>query len=445
MMDIDNFFSAFTYKPSNPFTIEKTVQSQLRQPPPTPMPPPRNASSCKRLGRASKNPNLMLAASTSSSSSTATTGGRKPVVVSRYFLPSHVSSSLLTDAPQPRQPPPTPVPPPRNASSCKRLGRASKNRNLMLAASTSSSSSTATTGGGKPVVVSRYFLPSHVSSSLLTDAPQPRQPPPTPVPPPRNASSCKRLGRASKNPNLMLAASTSSSSSTATTGGGKPVVVSRYFLPSHVSSSLLTDAPPLRAPHAKASGADRKKKTTKRKRDCVGVNPNEKKRRVKKVPYFSAAEKRSEAYRRVADNNTWDPPASCYHLLQERHSVDPWRVLMTCMLLNVTTGFQVEKVLPGLFLMCPNAEAMSKIDEKEVEEIIRPLGLQKKRAKMLKRFSCEYIRNDWVYVTELHGIGKYAADAYAIFCNGKMKEVTPRDHKLVAYWKLLCNKEFVES
>ncbi|XP_042441484.1 methyl-CpG-binding domain protein 4-like protein [Zingiber officinale] len=306
-----------------------------------------------------------------------------------------------------RQPLPTPVPPPDNASSWKSPGRG-RRREI-----------SSTPDGGKPVVVSRYFLPSHASSI---------------------------------------------SSSTATQDGGKPVVVSRSFLPSHASSSVLTDAkasapragstaqkksdayrrvadnntwdPPA---SAKASGPDGKEPTVKRKRD----NPNlqAKKRRAKKVPHFSAAQKKSEAYRRVADNNTWDPPASCYHLLQERHSVDPWRVLIICMLLNVTKGRQVSGVLPGLFLMCPNAEAMSKVDEEEMEKVIHSLGLQKKPSNMLKRFSCEYLRDDWIYVTQLHGIGKYAADAYAIFCTGKMKQITPRDHKLVAYWKFACGKE----
>ncbi|KAG8083587.1 hypothetical protein GUJ93_ZPchr0015g6738 [Zizania palustris] len=30
------------------------------------------------------------------------------------------------------------------------------------------------------------------------------------------------------------------------------------------------------------------------------------------------------------------------------------------------------------------------------------------------------------------------ADAYAIFCAGKAKEVMPADHKLVDYWKYVC-------
>ena len=38
---------------------------------------------------------------------------------------------------------------------------------------------------------------------------------------------------------------------------------------------------------------------------------------------------------------------------------------------------------------------------------------------------------------ELPGVGKYAADAYAIFCRGRWREVAPNDHALNAYHKWL--------
>lgn len=67
---------------------------------------------------------------------------------------------------------------------------------------------------------------------------------------------------------------------------------------------------------------------------------------------------------------------------------------------------QVRKVLPRLFLLCPDAEATIRVPEEEIEELIRPLGLQNKRSKMIKRMSEEYLSSDWTHVTQLHGIGK---------------------------------------
>ncbi|XP_026413243.1 methyl-CpG-binding domain protein 4-like protein [Papaver somniferum] len=77
----------------------------------------------------------------------------------------------------------------------------------------------------------------------------------------------------------------------------------------------------------------------------------------------------------------------------------------------------------------------------EIEEIIWTLGIHDRRAIMIQRFSSEYLWKDWTYITDLHGVGKYAADAYAVFCTGKWGQVKPKDHMLAEYWKFL-HKEF---
>lgn len=78
---------------------------------------------------------------------------------------------------------------------------------------------------------------------------------------------------------------------------------------------------------------------------------NNKKSKVS--PQLTAAEKKSDAYKRVDANNTWVPPRSPYNLLQENHYFDPWRVLIICMLLNRTTGRQVLFIL-SIFIFLLN-------------------------------------------------------------------------------------------
>ncbi|EEF47991.1 uncharacterized protein LOC8285365 [Ricinus communis] len=165
--------------------------------------------------------------------------------------------------------------------------------------------------------------------------------------------------------------------------------------------------------------------------------PEKKKRPARKSITLSAAEKRSEAYRRKTPDNTWKPPRSDFGLLQEDHASDPWRVLVICMLLNCTTGKQVRGVISDFFTLCPDAKAATEAKTEEIEKIIVPLGLQKKRAVMIQRLSQEYLADDWTHVTQLHGVGKYAADAYAIFCTGKWDQVRPKDHMLNYYWDFL--------
>jgi endonuclease III-like uncharacterized protein len=71
---------------------------------------------------------------------------------------------------------------------------------------------------------------------------------------------------------------------------------------------------------------------------------------------------------------------------------------------------------------------MSEADE-ELVELIRPLGFYNRRSKALRRFSSEYVRNDWVDVAELYGIGKYAKDSWKIFVDGKLLEVDEVEDK----------------
>ncbi|RZB70512.1 Methyl-CpG-binding domain protein 4-like protein isoform A [Glycine soja] len=156
---------------------------------------------------------------------------------------------------------------------------------------------------------------------------------------------------------------------------------------------------------------------------------------IKRFP--PASEKWDEAYKRKTPDNTWKPPRSEIVLIQEDHLHDPWRVLVICMLLNRTAGGQTKKVVSNFFKLCPDAKSCTQVTREEIEKTIKTLGFQHKRAEMLQRLSEEYLDESWTHVTQLHGVGKYAADAYAIFVTGMWDRVTPTDHMLNYYWEFL--------
>ncbi|XP_051131643.1 uncharacterized protein LOC127251811 [Andrographis paniculata] len=170
------------------------------------------------------------------------------------------------------------------------------------------------------------------------------------------------------------------------------------------------------------------------------VQRSKSKKKKVPTPCLTAAQKMDEAYERKTPDNTWKPPRSPFDLLQEDHAFDPWRVLVICMLLNQTTGQQVGKILSKFFELCPDAETATKVVSKDIEEVIRSLGLHKKRAEGIQMFSKEYLSERWTHVTQLPYVGKYAADAYAIFCTGRWDRVVPVDHMLVKYWEFVSGK-----
>jgi hypothetical protein len=132
------------------------------------------------------------------------------------------------------------------------------------------------------------------------------------------------------------------------------------------------------------------------------------------------------------DGTGWEPPPSPYGLIQETLFRDPWKVLVACLLLNKTTGDAVRRVIWELFQLIPTPEAALAAPLDAIVRIIRPLGLTK-RAGYIQRLSQQYLQSDWRNVRELTGCGKYASDAYALFCSGAWRDVAPEDKELRKY------------
>ena len=137
----------------------------------------------------------------------------------------------------------------------------------------------------------------------------------------------------------------------------------------------------------------------------------------------------------------WRPPHSPFGLLEELFWDRPWALLLCCILLNQTTRAQVDPVLASLLCRFPDAAALATAGVAEVEEILRPLGLHRRRARTLIAFSIEFLKGAWRRPDELPGIGQYACDAHAIFCEGRWKRVEPMDHALRWYVRWMRTME----
>ncbi|XP_076022737.1 methyl-CpG-binding domain protein 4 [Genypterus blacodes] len=129
----------------------------------------------------------------------------------------------------------------------------------------------------------------------------------------------------------------------------------------------------------------------------------------------------------------WTPPRSPFNLVQETLFHDPWKLLVATIFLNKTSGKMAIPVLWQFFELYPSAEATRAADWKPISELLKPLGLYELRAKIIVRFSDEFLTKQWRYPIELHGIGKYGNDSYRIFCVGEWRQVTPQDHMLNKY------------
>lgn len=165
--------------------------------------------------------------------------------------------------------------------------------------------------------------------------------------------------------------------------------------------------------------------------------------RVKRTVHFHErpvnddedARHQEQAKYRILEHDLMVPETiSPYNLIQEWVKHDdhyyPWRVLVTCVLLNKTNGRQVRPIFARLFEEYPTPDSIINAWRENLVAILRPLGLQNVRANRLQQLSSDFIQR--VPMTDMRGVGQYAMDAYALFCEARL-DVTPQDTWLQPY------------
>ena len=137
----------------------------------------------------------------------------------------------------------------------------------------------------------------------------------------------------------------------------------------------------------------------------------------------------------------WIPPKSPYNLIQEQLWEDPWKIFVACIFCNLTRRVDAEPFIWDFLREYPTPQAASRACVKTLQKSIQPLGLSERRSRALVLMSDGYLRKSWRdNPTVLYGIGKYASDAYRIFCLGDIAGVTPRDHALNDYHTWIKNE-----
>ena len=143
---------------------------------------------------------------------------------------------------------------------------------------------------------------------------------------------------------------------------------------------------------------------------------------------------------------TDDPALGYARTLQERLLEEPygeWAMLIGCVLLNRTNGLQVERIVWDLLDRWPTPRALARADT-DLEELIRPLGLWRRRAENMRSFSGWWVRCGWGRskrwlpardrLLEAPGLGPYAVASYRVFVLGE-DQVETEDSVLLAAQK----------
>lgn len=121
-------------------------------------------------------------------------------------------------------------------------------------------------------------------------------------------------------------------------------------------------------------------------------------------------------------------------LFQETLCRRPFWMLVACQLVNQTTWEQARPALREL-MRRRTIRTLATTRPQHLHDLMRPLGLWRRRSIILPRMADTWLRGrpgGYDDVLRFPGCGKYAADSWAIFIEGRL-DVEPRDGKLNWY------------
>lgn len=121
-------------------------------------------------------------------------------------------------------------------------------------------------------------------------------------------------------------------------------------------------------------------------------------------------------------------------LLQEHYASDFWKFGVSCICLNNTTGYRARRIVPEVFHHLPNPRSFLNLPF-NLSDMVKPLGMQNIRTKMLLQFtedvinSGEYGLYENCELPQFHGVGKYFRDSHRLFIR-KINDVSQYNQPL---------------
>ena len=133
----------------------------------------------------------------------------------------------------------------------------------------------------------------------------------------------------------------------------------------------------------------------------------------------------------------WEKP-----LMQENYFPDRWKMLICCLMLNLTSHKQVYPLIDGFFEKWPNPNAAAEANPDEMSEYLKSLGMYNKRAKTIIKMSKQLLQG-FGCIKQLYGCGQYAFNCDQMLYLGNWKKIQPKDSALKRYKNFL--EEYYES
>lgn len=132
---------------------------------------------------------------------------------------------------------------------------------------------------------------------------------------------------------------------------------------------------------------------------------------------------------------------------------NPYELLVAVALSAQTTDVKVNKITPKLFDTAPTPHEMARLQESEIKELIKEIGLSNSKAKNLKRMAEQLLErhngevpSTFEELEALAGVGhKTASVVMSQAFNIPAFPVDTHIHRLMKQWKLTSGKNVIQT
>jgi methyl-CpG-binding domain protein 4 len=118
-------------------------------------------------------------------------------------------------------------------------------------------------------------------------------------------------------------------------------------------------------------------------------------------------------------------------LIQTHYIGNPWKIMISCILLNQTNNRQVRPVIIKFLEVFPTPNSLDESHLDIISQILKPTGFQNIKAKRILNFTKVWNSGERD-PNKFPGIGPYGRDTWKIFMEDKT-DFIPEDKKLSAY------------
>lgn len=137
-------------------------------------------------------------------------------------------------------------------------------------------------------------------------------------------------------------------------------------------------------------------------------------------------------------------------MVQDIYRNHPWKMFVACMMLNRAKGNSVKKVMREFFSKFPTLQDVAIGDIETMTTLLKPLGLQSRRAQNIQSFAGEMLMASDGYgiepteVAEFHGIGEYALESQRVFLDREF-DASVNDDRIREYLARCIHVNDVET